>query len=122
MTQETNKPVLTAEQKLRDKIERAAKVRDEAAAKVTELMDELAVLERLANLGANDHVLIRVGRADTSREVTAVITGRADTEAGVRFKVLYGEGFETESAVIQPSQILRVIAVQGVLIDAASEE
>lgn len=78
--------------------------------KLTALKAEQAVSEQLANLAKGSRLRVRIGRGDTAREVDSeVLAVSNDEEKGTRIKVVFGEGFDTETSVIQTSQIVAVL-------------
>jgi len=105
------KPTLTPAQK------RAARV-DVLVARIAADTTTLAALrleietsERLASVAEGTAVVVRIGRAETSREVAARVLGvKTDDNGSTRYKVTYGSGFDADTIVIQPSQIISVIA------------
>ena len=100
---------LTASQKLAAKIE-SKKVQ------VAKLVEEIAKLEqqfRAADLldavKEGSVIIARVGRAETAREVEASVIGVQTLPNGDRrLKIFFGEGFDSETVVIQDSQIIDV--------------
>lgn len=78
--------------------------------KLEALKAEQAVSEQLANLTKGSRLRVRIGRGDTAREVDSeVLAVSNDEEKGTRIKVVFGEGFDTETSVIQTSQIVAVL-------------
>lgn len=63
----------------------------------------------LGQVKAGSVIVARVGRAETSREVTASVVGVQTLDNGdSRYKIFFGEGVDAELVVIQSSQILDV--------------
>jgi hypothetical protein len=78
-------------------------------AKLAEVRQELETSERLASVGVGTLVTIKLGRAETTREVAGEVLGVKDDDNGARrYKVSYGEGFDADVVIIQPSQIVAI--------------
>lgn len=91
--------------------------------KLAELKNEIETGERLSSVDVGSAVVIRIGRGDTSKEVAARILGVKDDEANGsrRYKAAYGEGFDADTVIIQPSQIVSVIVEGGAPAEAAND-
>jgi hypothetical protein len=78
-------------------------------AKLAEVKQELETSERLASVGVGTLVTIKLGRAETTREVAGEVLGVKDDDNGARrYKISYGEGFDADVVIIQPSQIVAI--------------
>lgn len=102
----------------------APKTRGEIlAAKITakqlqygKLADEIAKLEQqfravdlLDSVKQGSVIIAKVGRADTAKEVEASVIGVQTLENGDRrLKIFFGDGFDSETVIIQDSQIVDV--------------
>jgi hypothetical protein len=69
------------------------------------LTTKLESIDTFAALAVGAAVEIKIGRAETTRNVI----GRVLAEDGGRYKVFHGEGMEADITVVQANQILRVI-------------
>lgn len=69
------------------------------------LTTKLESIDTFAALAVGAAVEIKIGRAETTRNVI----GRVVAEDGGRYKVFHGEGMDADITVVQSSQILRVI-------------
>lgn len=104
----------TRTEELQVKLATAIKTRDNAIARVATLEAELAVEARLSTLQPGSGIVARLGRAGsngeegTLRNVDAIVLAIQDTPVGVRYKVQYGVGFDTDVVVIQTSQIVEI--------------
>jgi len=99
---------------LQNKLAQAIKTRDAAIQRIANLEAEIQVASKLESVQAGTSIVARLGRAGsngepgTLREVPATVVAVQDTEAGRRYKVSYGEGFDTDVVVIQTSQIVQI--------------
>lgn len=101
----------TRKEKLSDRIEVLEKRIASDNAELAEKKLQLESVDRLASVAAGSNVIIRVGRAETSREVSATILGVKTTDSGdIRYKASFGEGFDAEVVIIQESQIISVVS------------
>lgn len=108
-TAEGTKIVLTRAEKLGKQIEVLTKRIEADTAKLAEVTLELETAERLSSVGVGTLITARIGRAETSREVQAEVLGVKDEESGARrYKISFGDGFDADVQVIQPSQIVAV--------------
>lgn len=110
-TQAEAKPVLTRAEKYAARVvtleKRIAKDTEDLAA----LRIEIETSTKLDSVVAGTAIVARIGRADTSKEVAARVQGVKEDESGSRrYKIVFGEGFDVETVVIQPAQIIQVIA------------
>ena len=102
--------------KLIDRIHRDIASRDKAAERVASLNEriaatqaELAVAEKLQNVGVGTVVRYAFGRGVTRREEVGTVIA-VDDSNGVRYKVQTGEGFDAKLTVIFQAQVLEVLA------------
>lgn len=104
--------VLTRSQKIAAQIETINKRIEADTTKVASLKLELETVAKLEGVGVDTQVRVKLGRAETTREVEAVVVGvKTDEENGSRrFKVLYGTGLDTDTVIVQESQIVEVLA------------
>lgn len=101
----------TRKEKLSDRIEVLEKRIASDNAELAEKKLQLESVDRLASVAAGSNVIIRIGRAETSREVSATIMGVKTTDGGdIRYKASFGEGFDAEVVIIQESQIISVVS------------
>lgn len=105
-------PKLTAAEKRAKQIDVLTKRIETDTVKLAELKLEHETAERLSSVGEGSVVEVRIGRAETSRNVTGTILGVKEDEntGSKRYKFAYGSGFDADTIVIQPSQI---VSVQG---------
>lgn len=82
-----------------------AKLADE----IKKLEQQFEVADKMQGIGQGSVIVARVGRADTAKEVQAVVLGTQNTDAGRRLRITYGEGFDAETAIIQDSQIIGLV-------------
>lgn len=79
--------------------------------KLAEVKQEIETSERLSSVTVGTAITAKLGRAETTREVAAVVVGVKDDEAGARrYKISFGDGFDADVQVIQPSQIVSITA------------
>lgn len=79
-------------------------------AKLAEIKQEVETAERLASVATGSAIVARIGRAETSKEVNARVLGVKEEESGsLRYKIMFGEGVDTDIAVIQASQIVSIV-------------
>lgn len=108
------KPVLTRAEKQAARVKLLSDRIETDTAALAALKNEIETGERLSSVGVGSAVVIRVGRGETSKEVAARILGVKDGEDGSRrYKAAYGEGFDADTVIIQPSQIISVIVEGG---------
>jgi hypothetical protein len=104
------KPVLTRAEKQAKQVEVLTKRIASDTTTLAALKLEIETGARLAGVTEGSVIVARVGRADTSKEVTARVVGVKEEESGsLRYKIVYGNGFELDTAVIQSSQIIQVV-------------
>ncbi|CAB3795589.1 hypothetical protein [Pararobbsia alpina] len=77
-------------------------------AKLNELQAAEKASSALETLAADAPVRFVFGRAENRKEYDGVVLGIAETDKGKRIKVQYGEGFDAQIVVIDPSAILSV--------------
>lgn len=100
---------LTPSQKLQQKIDAKTKQRDNLTAEIERLTAQLSTIDLLDGVQAGSVLTARVGRAETAKEVNAVVTGVQTLDNGdKRYKIYFGEGFDAETVVIQSTQIVSV--------------
>lgn len=114
-TEQTQTPVtepvveLSRAEKLEAEI---AKLRERIAADTAKFNEKcalLASLELLASVDGGSVIDAKVGRADTAKTVQATVVGVQTLEDGSRkFKIFFGQGFDSETVVISESQIVKV--------------
>lgn len=102
--------------KLNDRINRDIAARHKAADRVAALDEriaatqaELAVAEKLQNVGEGTVVRYAFGRGETRREEVGTVIA-VDISNGVRYKVQTGEGFDAKLTVIFQAQVLEVLS------------
>lgn len=79
--------------------------------KLAALKAEQEVADKLASVTRGSKVTVKIGRGETAKTVDAeVLAVQEDAEKGNRYKVVFGEGFDTETAVVQTSQIVAVLS------------
>jgi hypothetical protein len=78
-------------------------------AKLAEVKQEAETAAKLSGVAVNSVVVAKLGRAETTREVLARVVGVKEEDNGSRkFKILFGEGLDTDTVIIQESQIVSV--------------
>lgn len=117
-TPETVKPKLTRTEKLTQRAELLHKRITTDTNEYNEILAELAGAARLANLAAGDSVQVKLGRAETSRTVNAIVVGVKEDEDGAKkYKVQYGSGFDADIAVVGAAQIILTDTVDPVAVE-----
>lgn len=102
--------VLTRAEKYAKTIETLKKRIEADTKKLAEVEVEAATAEKLASVTVNTALVVRIGRAETSKEVAARVLGIKEEESGsLRYKVVFGEGIDTDVVLIQASQIISII-------------
>ncbi len=104
-TTENNEPK-SAVQLLIEKRERLAVQANQFIAKIQRIDAEIIAVQRVGELAEGSAVKVRLGRAETTRVVDAVIVGIKETDGEKQFKVQHGEGFDAEVAVVRTSQLV----------------
>ncbi|BAN92326.1 hypothetical protein X534_gp15 [Ralstonia phage RSB3] len=100
---------LTPSQKVAAKIAAKRASVAKLLAEIEKLEGQFRAADLLDSVKAGSIIVARVGRAETSREVTATVIGVQTLESGDRrLKIYFGEGFDAETVVIQDSQIVDV--------------
>ena len=103
---------LTVAQKWAAKLDAKRKQHANLAAEIERLEAQVRSAELLDSVTAGSIIAARVGRAETAKEVTATVLGIQTLESGdLRYKICYGEGFETETAIISSAQIVDIMNV-----------
>lgn len=98
-------PLVKRAKKLDAKREQYRKLGEE----IQKLQQQFDVADKMASIGQGSNIVARVGRADTAREVDATVVGVQHLPSGERrLKIVFGNGFDTETVVIQDSQIVGV--------------
>lgn len=98
-------PLLKLAKKLDAKREQYRKLGEE----IQKLQQQFDVADKMASIGQGSNIIARVGRAETAREVDATVVGVQHLPSGERrLKIVFGNGFDTETVVIQDSQIVGV--------------
>ena len=87
--------------KEQDKIDAATKRRDL-------LTSQLAGIDKISGIVAGSIIVAALGRAETARQVRAVVTGVKQEGTSTKFKILVGEGFDATTEVINESQVVSV--------------
>ena len=87
--------------KEQDKIDAATKRRDL-------LTSQLAGIDKISGIIAGCVIVAALGRAETARQVRAVVTGVKQDGTSTKFKILVGEGFDATTEVINESQVVSV--------------
>ena len=118
---EAAKPTLTRAQKQAAQVEVLEKRIAADTAKLAEVKLDIETASRLDGVVAGSAIIARIGRADTSKEVAARVLGiKEDDNGSRRYKLAFGEGFEADAAIIQASQIIRVL-VEDAVAEVAAE-
>lgn len=101
---------LTRAEKLAKTIDTLQKRIAADTAKIEELQLEAETSGRLAGVVEGTVISAKLGRAETTRIVTARVVGIKEEESGARkFKILFGSGIDTDTVIIQESQIVEVL-------------
>lgn len=106
-------PVITLsrEEKLDQQIEKLRKKIDEDKAKFVELCNLRDSIGLLAGIADGSVLTVKIGRAETAKNVDGTVVGVKEEEDGSRkFKVYYGAGFEADTVIVNESQVVRVIS------------
>lgn len=100
---------LTRAEKLAKQVATLEKRIADDTAKLAEVKQEIETSERLSSVGVGTLITAKLGRAETTREVKAEVLGVKDEDNGARrYKISFGEGFDADIQIIQPSQIVSV--------------
>lgn len=101
---------LTRKQKLLAKLESLQKRIASDTEKFNELRNEYDMIDKLDNVSVGTKVVIKQGRAETTREVQGVVIAvKHDEDGTAKYKVQYGEGFDADIAVVHAAGILQVV-------------
>lgn len=101
---------LTRKQKLLAKLESLQKRIASDTEKFNELRNEYDMIDKLDNVSVGTMVVIKQGRAETTREVQGVVIAvKHDEDGTAKYKVQYGEGFDADIAVVHAAGILQVV-------------
>lgn len=99
------KAAKTPREKLTEQIAKLeARIAKDTAA-LADASRKLESIDTFASLGVNSLVEIKIGRAETTRNVI----GRVIAADGDRYKVYHGEGMDADVVVVQMAQIIRVV-------------
>lgn len=104
---EAKKP-MTKIEKLTARVALLTKRIADDSAELPKVQAELAAQEQIANVKEGSVIVVKQGRADTVREVEAVVKATRDGEGVRQFKVEIGEGFDAEIVVVQDYQVIEV--------------
>lgn len=104
---EAKKP-MTKIEKLTARVTLLTKRIADDTAELPKVQAELAAQEQIANVKEGSVIVVKQGRADTVREVEAVVKATRDGEGVRQFKVEIGEGFDAEIVVVQDYQVIEV--------------
>lgn len=104
---EAKKP-MTKIEKLTARVALLTKRISDDTAELPKVQAELAAQEQIANVKEGSVIVVKQGRADTVREVEAVVKATRDGEGVRQFKVEIGEGFDAEIVVVQDYQVIEV--------------
>lgn len=104
---EAKKP-MTKIEKLTARVTLLTKRIADDTAELPKVQAELAAQEQIANVKEGSVIVVKQGRADTVREVAAVVKATRDGEGVRQFKVEIGEGFDAEIVVVQDYQVIEV--------------
>ncbi len=97
---------LTREQKLRQKYDVLVQRIQKDTEAAQEIAQELNSVAALASVAVGTTVIVKLGRAETTREVVGVVIGVKEEEDGAKlFKVQYGVGFDADIAVVGAAKI-----------------
>lgn len=81
----------------------------DAATKRRDLLtSQLASVDKIASIVSGSIIIAALGRAETARQVRAVVTGIKTEGTSAKFKILVGEGFDATTEVINESQVVSV--------------
>lgn len=81
----------------------------DAATKRRDLLSsQLASIDKITSIVAGSIIVAALGRAETARQVRAVVTGIKAEGTTTKFKILVGEGFDATTEVINESQVVSV--------------
>ncbi|APU03158.1 hypothetical protein HOR51_gp17 [Ralstonia phage phiAp1] len=98
-------PLVKLAKKIDAKREQYRKLGEE----IQRLQNQFDVADKMAGIAQGSNIIARVGRADTAREVEATVVGVQFLDNGERrLKIVFGAGFDTETVVIQDSQIVGI--------------
>lgn len=101
---------LTRKQKLLAKLETLQKRIAADTERFNELRNEYDMIDKLDNVSVGTAVIIKQGRAETTREVQGVVIAvKHDDDGTAKYKVQYGEGFDADIAVVHAAGILQVV-------------
>lgn len=116
-TNTTETVKLTAEQKLIQKLNKLAERINTDTLAYNEAKAELDSLQALANVAAGDKVSFTVKKD----AFEGVVLGVKEDEAGKQYKVITGEGVDTQVFTLKAAQITGVIVEQAEPVADAAE-
>ena len=84
----------------------------EAATKRLALLtSQLTSIDLIASIKPGSVIVAQLGRADSSRQSQAVVTGIKVEGTTTKFKLLVGEGFDATTEVISEDKVVSVVSV-----------
>lgn len=99
----------TPREKLQERITKAeAKLQRDAEA-IARLKTQLGSIDAIAAIQPGVNVRALLGRAETKREVLAVVTGTREVKGKLKIALYYGEGFDAQTAVVDTDSIIEVL-------------
>lgn len=97
---------LTRREKLLNRYNKAFAKHAELSQELQELAAEINAIDLLASVNVGHEVYITVGRKDEAKEVRGVVIGVKEDEDGSKtYKVAYGQGFDSDIAVVAAGKI-----------------
>jgi hypothetical protein len=103
--------VMTRAEKLDVQIEKLRVEIDTKKEKFVELCSLRESIDLLEGIGEGSVLTVKIGRAETAKNVNGTVVGVKSEEDGARkFKVYYGEGIDADLVVVNESQIVKVIS------------
>lgn len=102
---------LTRAEKLDQQIEKLRVEIDTKKAKFVELCSLRESIDLLEGIAEGSVLTVKIGRAETAKNVNGTVVGVKSEEDGSRkFKVYYGEGIDADLVIVNESQIVKVIS------------
>lgn len=87
----------------------AEQAKIDAATKRRDLLTaQLASIDKITGIVSGSIIVVQLGRAETTRQVRAVVTGVKVDGTSTKFKVLVGEGFDATTEVVSETQVVSV--------------
>lgn len=99
----------TPREKLEARIAKAEEKLKRDAESIARLRAQLGSIDAIAAIQPGVNVRAVLGRADTKREVLAVVTGTREVKGKLKIALYYGEGFDAQTAVVDTDSILEVL-------------